>query len=483
MLAEQGKSEHLYRVIAVPLNRPDLTQYISSLTAQPRGLPVRVVGQRPRLDVRQRWLEELCQAETPSLSQFLTIDDLHGHLTVTTTDRLVPVEHLEVSDFLTRNLGGWIAIYFGVVGTELDIAGDPFIDHMEVLGTYGEQLRSFGADSQQIAARLEPELGLSLPEIGFALCQLQALQYAPGISRQQSVERVYQRILKGPDAKLPLPLLYDALIDDMVHIELARRDALANQDYERLEQYEGWIEKQKQDLNLCLILKGEYIMGRHRRSTILIAPDLGVVVKQPAPEPFHEVQLNARTYAGEPENWPVLMESGVLVTPRGRIRLIIEQNVVPRLYEAFEHPAHFSTTFGLTFEAFVPGETLQQAVWGRHDVLNPATYEQIVLHQLVCENLGVENGDWHSANFILDEMKMTLIHIDWGAARPLSEPELTEELRDQRLEQVRNIAFSFHDDALAQRVIQLHDELVADTERLQHLFNKADEIASAHRLC
>ena len=74
----------------------------------------------------------------------------------------------------------------------------------------------------------------------------------------------------------------------------------------------------------------------------------------------------------------------------------------------------------------------------------------------MCEALGVENGDWHSANLIVGESDGKLVHIDWGAARPLRDGELTESGRKARLDQVRNIAYSFHDESLAARTLHLH---------------------------
>jgi hypothetical protein len=88
----------------------------------------------------------------------------------------------------------------------------------------------------------------------------------------------------------------------------------------------------------------------------------------------------------------------------------------------------------------------------------------------------VENGDWHAANFIRRASDDEIVHIDWGAARPLRENELTENGRLARFNQVKNIAFSFHDDGLARRVLALHEALAGDGERLAQLRARAEKM-------
>lgn len=227
-------------------------------------------------------------------------------------------------------------------------------------------------------------------------------------------------------------------------------------------------------------MKGEYIVGRHRRSTVLIAPELGVVVKQPAPEPFHEVKLGAVTYQGEPENRPFLVRDGALVTPRGRLRLVVEEGIVPRLHELFRHEMYFSTLLGLTIEQFVAGPTVQEWVLADPARMTADLYDVFVLHQQGCELLGVENGDWHAANFIRRENDGEFVHIDWGAARPLRADELTPAGRMARLNQVQNIAYSFHDEALAARVLHLHRALLADEARLAAVQQQAQQLLDSH---
>ena len=209
----------------------------------------------------------------------------------------------------------------------------------------------------------------------------------------------------------------------------------------------------------------------------MIAPELGVVVKQPAPEPFHEVILSARTYHSLPENWPTLTRDGSLVTARGRLRLTLEEGLIPRLNQVFGHHVRFSTLLGLIIEPHLKGPTAQEMVLANPSRLTRSLYETFVLHQQVCEVMGIENGDWHSANFIAVPDERELVHIDWGAARPLRRNELTPRGARARLDQVQNIAYSFHDEALAEHTLALHRDLVEDALRLGRLQRRAMEIA------
>jgi hypothetical protein len=98
-------------------------------------------------------------------------------------------------------------------------------------------------------------------------------------------------------------------------------------------------------------------------------------------------------------------------------------------------------------------------------------YDVFILHQQVCELMGVENGDWHSLNFVKRESEEegadSVVHVDWGAARPLRPREKTKKGGRTRLNQVANIAYSFHNEALAKRIQLLHRELLGDEERLE----------------
>jgi len=262
----------------------------------------------------------------------------------------------------------------------------------------------------------------------------------------------------------------------MVRVEQARREADARGDAETMESI---AEKQRAwsaDFDVQLILKGEYIAGRHRRSTICIAPSLGVVIKQPGPEPFHDIDLNAHTYDGEPENWPRLMQDGAVVMSRGRVRIVLKEGVVPPLHAAFDHGVRFSSLFGLIIEDHVPGPTLQEFVSEDPRRLTSDMYRQVLLTQQVCEELGANNPDWHSANFIIDRRSRDLVHIDWGAARPLDDHERTQEAKTKRVDQVGNFAYSFQSDDLARRAGELHDDITGDPDEMRSIRRRAQEL-------
>ncbi len=213
----------------------------------------------------------------------------------------------------------------------------------------------------------------------------------------------------------------------------------------------------------------------------MIAPELGLVVKQPGPEPFHEIDLEAELYQGEAENWPVLTHDGALVTSRGRMCLTVEENLLPRLSKVFGHGPVYNTLMGWQIEPFIDGPTLREYILADPARLTDDIYEMVMLNQLVCEELGIENGDWHSANFMVRPAG-DWVHIDWGAARPLAAHELTPNGREQRFNQVRNISFSFHDKALAKRTVALHKALVADETRLSDLKTRAKELVASRGL-
>jgi hypothetical protein len=262
-----------------------------------------------------------------------------------------------------------------------------------------------------------------------------------------------------------------------VRFELDRRLALANGDRagaDTIAEFQmRWEEQFK------FILKGEYIAGRHRSSIVLIAPELGVVVKQPAPEPLHEIELNAVNRNGRSENWPYTTGNGALVTARGRLRLVIEENLVPRLSRVLGHKIEFLSSVGLSVETFVSGKTVQELAWANPEQLTPDLYDEIVVNQQVCELLGGENGDWHSANFVVREDDGVLVHIDWGAARPLRTNEHTPDGRLARLNQVQNLAYSFHNPELAALVKQHHLRLLADKTRLFRIRQRAQALVDS----
>jgi hypothetical protein len=157
---------------------------------------------------------------------------------------------------------------------------------------------------------------------------------------------------------------------------------------------------------------------------------------------------------------------------------VLKEDVVPRLHRAFDHGVQFSSLLGLIVEAHVAGPTVQ--AWVQEDPARMTLnlYERVAATQQVCEMLDVDNPDWHSANFIVaeaDAKAPELVHIDWGAARPLEAHEKTEAGHQARLDRVQNLAFSFHDDAIAQRVKGLHETLMSDAEVQERVRRRAEQ--------
>jgi hypothetical protein len=368
-----------YAVVAIPLNRPPVIDFLLPPTATPRGTAVQILAQRPTGQAEADWVAGLQQLAAPTVSDLLAIDSPHNHLVTTHTDRLVPTTFLEEPGFLTRNLGGWSPIYFATMGLPRPLPADPLLDQVERLVDYGTQIDYFGADPAQVAARLPLEMEeRDVTAVAAAYARLlngRSTRPTP----TDTIETLYREIVNGTcfatAHRPPLPrlLLLDELMAQLVRLELARRTALANQDLAEADTIAAWQEARRSASGLQLILKGEYIAGRHRRSTILIAPELGVVVKQPAPEPFHEIEMNARTYNGRSENWPVLTRDKKLVTPRGRLRLILEEDFIPRLHQVFDHEMTCVTLLGLTVEAFVVGPTLQEVALADPDYADGRT--------------------------------------------------------------------------------------------------------------
>ncbi|MEZ4592065.1 MAG: hypothetical protein R3D55_13120 [Chloroflexota bacterium] len=479
-----------FAIVGIPLSRPEIVEFLVPPQAKSRGSVITIVGQRPSPTAEANWIKRLQETAVPTITDLLHIDNPHGHLVQRPTDRLVPVQFLAEPDFLTRPLGGWIANYFGTIGYEPPLAnGDPLLERAEILHDFGDQIRFFGADPQQVVRRLEAETGLTIAEAANAFCRLHAIRteklgQEPTLPKRMAyVDQLYAEIASerqfttSHQPPLPATFLIDELMGQMVALELMRRTAVANQNLAISDPIAAWQARHQHASGLILLLKGEYIVGRHRRSTILIAPELGLVIKQPAPEPFHEIELGARVVNGRPENWPYMTGTGELVTARGRLRLILEENLVPRISEAFGYNTQFSSLLGLTLEPFVRGDTVMETAWRDTAVLTPALYEEILLHQLVCERLGIENGDWHAANFIIRQPDGAIVHVDWGAARPLEAHELTPAGQQTRLHQVRNIAFSFKHAPLVSRIAQLHDELTQDAARMAILQAKAQQFS------
>ncbi|MCA9969695.1 MAG: hypothetical protein KC425_05745, partial [Anaerolineales bacterium] len=377
-------------------------------------------------------------------------------------------------------------LYFGVFRLPRPWPADPLLAQARVLADYGPRIRFYGADAAQVAARLPAEIGLEAAETAAALRRLWAERPSDPTPAaiMTYLARLYAEVATGrrfgtpTAAPVPRPLLLDELLDWHVRLELRRRAADAAGDEATAAAIGAWQQAQRAAHGLIFILKGEYVVGRHRRSTVLIAPELGVVVKQPGPEPFHEIAMGAVRENGRGENWPAPTHDESLVTPRGRIRQVLAEGLIPRLHQVLRHPLTLYTLLGLTIEPFVDGPTTQALVLRDPAALTPELYETYVLHQQVGEALGVENGDWHAANFVVRRGDGAIVHIDWGAARPLRAAELTPAGRLARLNQVQNIAFSFHDAALAARATQLHAELLADEARLARLQARARELVA-----
>ena len=472
------RTNNHFAVIGIPLNRPEIVPFLQPPTPAPRGAAIQILAQRPTPAAEEAWIRQL--SRQPTLNRLLAIDRPENHLIQTYTDRLVPLDFFQDAEFLTRDLGGWTPIFFGVAALPQEDIPDPLLQHVEILADYGRFIHTFGADPALVQKRLPDEVGATAAETAVFLQNLhQQRPPAPHKPRvvARYIEQLYAQIASGAETAVPQNLLLDELMGWLVRQEAARRHAQANGKPKVAAQIAVAQAKMKEETGLILILKGEYIVGRSRRSTVMIAPDLGVVVKQPGAEPFHEIALSARTYNGRPENWPVLTQDKSLVTARGRVRLTLEEDLIPRLYRAFQHPLHYSTLLGLTIEPFVIGKTTQQLAQEDYEYLTAELYETYILHQQVAEAMRIENGDWHSANFVVRESDGEIVHIDWGAARPLRTDELTPEGKLSRLNQVQNIAFSYHDEALAAKVMRFHEDLLVDDARLNHIRERAEVLA------
>ncbi len=492
-------SEHSgFHVVTIPLNRDEIVEFLNPPKPKPEGAKIRIVDLRPDARKEKRWSRQL--REKPGLKTLLARDNPELLVTEKHTDRLIPAEFLKKDDeYLTRNLGGWSPVFFGVMqAEEQSWNSDPLLRHAVKLKTYGENVRYFGADPQQTASRISLECGAESPEmLAQSVIRLHDWREARQFDRDTNsmlsyAASLYEMLASGGELTkagssgpaVPSVVLTDELMGTMVRIEDQRRRYVAAGEIKQADAIKKWQEQQKEQHGLVLILKGEYIMGRHRCSTVLIAPELEIVAKQPGPEPFHEAKLGAVTHKGKPENHPVLTRDGALVTSAGRMRLIIEEGLIERLNRLFHHDVRVISSFGYIIEPFVTGPTLQEYVLEKSGRLTGEVYEFIMLHQQVCEQMGVENGDWHAANFIVEPGKPNpfapglpaMTHIDWGAARPLEKVELSKEQAETRINQVQNIAFSFHDQQLARISRDLHEALAADAGRMKRITEKAKKL-------
>lgn len=281
-----------YAVVAIPLNRPDVTPFVMQYARPPRGARIHIIGQRPTEHAEHTWLTHLTTTTTPDIDDLLAMDDPQHHLVEPHTDRLVPVQFLSDPEYLTRNLGGWGPIYFGVVGLSSDATDDPLLQNLEVLTAYGPTIHWFGADPIMVSARLEHELGCDVASAVVALSRLFAIRQQHQNSRFAYITHLYVAIADGhgfvtqADRAMPRVLLLDELLGQLLYVEQARRHALTEDRPSDIEAIEMQQQQWRDEHGLTLILKGEYIAGRHRRSTVMIARDLGVVVKATRPRTF-----------------------------------------------------------------------------------------------------------------------------------------------------------------------------------------------------
>ena len=489
-----------HKIVAIPLNRESVISYLKTPSAIPRGAEIRVLGQRPSEGAEIEWAERL--RENPSVEELLWRDLPINYLTDTTTDRLIPVEYiLNDKSYLTRNLGGWSPVYFGLVEADKTCwETDPLLSEAEVLASYGEEIKYFSADANLVESRLDKEFGTpDINTISRAVIRLQHWRVSryyvrSAIDMMNYADQLYTELVTGGELSerdgeypaIPHVLLIDELLGQLVRIELARRELVAGKNMDAAKKISDWQKVYSNNHGLSLILKGEYVMGRQRRSTVMISEAMGIVAKQPGNEPFHEAELGAKSHRGTPENRPVLTRNGEIVTPCGRIRLIIEQELIIRLNHIFGHNIKCISALGFIIEPFISGPTLQEYLLEDPSRLTQELYSYILLHQLICEELGVENGDWHSANFIVIAKEESLfmedvpnmVHIDWGAARPLEDNELSGSLTQNRLDQVENIAFSFHNEALASAVKEIHATVTGNKMHLANLRNLAANIVN-----
>ncbi len=490
-----------YKIVAIPLNRDEIVSFLKPPKNIPHGTPVRILGQRPSVANEIEWAERL--RDNPTIENILWRDNPHRYLTETTTDRLIPAEFImDDPEYLTRNLGGWSPVYFALMeASDADWDSDPLLSHASVLTNYGDEIKSYGPDPTQSRERLKKEMQTDDPKtVAGAIIRLHDWRKShhfvrSAIDMMNTADLLYTELINegtlcepSEDGKpaIPKALLIDELMAQLVRVENARRKFVADGNSSSAGDIADWQQKLENESGLHLMLKGEYVMGRQRRSTVLIAPELNLVAKQPGAEPFHEAKLGAVEHNGKPENWPVLTGSGAVVTPGGRMRLSIDEGLILRLNHIFGHNIRCISTLGFIIEPFVSGPTLKEYLLEKPTRLKPKLYEYVLLHQLICEALGVENGDWHAANFIVLESEPNpfasgvpkMVHIDWGAARPLEKSELAGEQKRARMNQVLNIGFSFQDAKLATDVEKIHNDLIDDPERIKSLTKKAEKIVS-----
>lgn len=468
-----------FALVAIPLSRPDVSAFIRDWRVPARGARAWVLEQRPPAHIRDWWLRQLADlVDDPDQAATVVVatDEAMSHLGSTRTDRLVPRDFLDDERYLERNLGGWAPLWFDALGLDRDASDDdPVLRARHELVDYGDRIRSAGVPGDLVAERLGgefPDPAATLRRGAVALAR--ARSDAPDDLVPHLVDAARG---KGPLGDVVHPLLaHDELIEQLYRLELARRQAVAD---DRADVERRVVDRQQrfaEDLGIELLLKGEYIMGRHRRSTILLAEGLGVVTKQPAPEPEHEIELAAHTYGDSEEHWPHPEGGGRMVTARADIAQVVGSTAVERLDAAFGRDVQFSVALGLSVEPFEQGPTLKALALERHDELTAERYDEILVHQLACEELGIDNPDWHAANFMVT--RNGLVHVDWGAAQPIPPDADNAAGARTRLDQVRQLAWSFQDPELAERTLALHERATADAGRVERLRTRARALVS-----
>ncbi len=474
-----------FALVAIPLRRPKVSGFLRDWQVPARGAEVRIVAQRPSPDRRDAWLAGLAGGEADRsagddhherVRRLLTTDVVSAHVATTTTDRLVPRHFLDEDDeFLERNLGGWSPLWVGPMAVVEGAPTDPLLDVAEHLVDYGPTIPSDRVDAELVGERLPDELSTDPAGLAAGATALRSARAADS-TRDVVADLVAAAGGDGPLGEVVDPLLaFDELVEQLHRLELARRAAHAAGDVDGMQACHERQERLAEQLGVRMLLKGEYLLGRHRRSTVLLAEGLGVVVKQPAPEPRHHIDLAAREVDGQPENWPRPIDGGAMVTPRRALAQVVDASAVESLNEIFGRQVRFSTALGLSVEPFAEGPTLAALARRRPDALTADRYDQVLVYELACEEVGVENPDWHAANFMVTDDG--LVHVDWGAARPIADDERAPEHVRARLDQVRELAWSFQDADLAARVVDLHDRATSDGDHLDGLRERARALA------
>ena len=471
-MPESSPAPRHFDLVAIPLRRPTVTTFLRDWQVPARGAAVAIVEQRPTPAARDRWLQGLAHPDrdVDVVTALLAIDDPRAHVGVTSTDRLVPRHFLdEDPEWLERNLGGWSPLWFGPMAVLDDPGGDPLLAASETIVSYGPEVPGVGVSPSLVAERLDHELPGGADRLAASATALRRLRRD---ARDPVADLVRAVEGEGPLGDDLDPLLaHDELLEQLTRLELRGRAATAQARPDEAGRVASRQDQVAQEHGIRLLLKGEYVMGRHRRSTVLLAEGLGVVVKQPAPEPEHEVDLGSRTHGGLEENWPRAVGDGAMVTPRGALGRVLDSPAVARLNQVFGRDVQVATTLGLSVEPFESGPTLAALAVARPRELTADRYDQVLVHQLACEELGVDNPDWHAANFMVTDAG--LVHVDWGAARPIDREEDTPEGARARLDQVRELAWSFQDAALADETVALHARATDDREHLDRLRHRA----------